>query len=393
MSQNQPSDTTTELLYILGGGLLALALAYHFFGDALLNVYLGLRHAWALAVITLLGHTPRLDLINQQVMSYDVREWTMAKLSFVSVVLRPYMFPVLAGVFGLYAYRVYRRNQLGKLRRKFDISSLARAQVNIWPWIAPVLQLDLIKQPIDKGEWAMARRPADFAKKYRLLDGIEINRARASKLFALQLGRLWEGPDRLPRYVRSLYACFAAQAAGAVKEARQGLAELTMGMASGEFDDTFCKQLLQRYADDPDVKAIAKKHAYVTTVLCATLAKARSYGVLPPNNFLWLRPLNRPLWYALNCTGRKTPFAEVAGVYAHQLAEQVAGHAIERPYVKEAVEALALALREIQFEPGPSALAGGFGPADGASARDSSTQTAGMRAASAGVGVYETDTV
>lgn len=350
MAEQQQGDSTSDAIYIAAFVCLILGVVYYFTGDAILSFHLFLRRAWLALAMAVTGGTPHLEFTRQVLAGSDPEDWTLSRLGALSGGLRWYILGVLVPIFAFVAYRVYRKNPAPRHKRVHKMGTLNEAQVDQWPWIAPVIGKDIIKEPIEKGPWAMCARPVDFARRYRLLEGKLLNKGRAEKLFAMQLGRLWEGPDRLPSHVRALYACFAAQLCRDVKGCREGLRTLALGMTSGAMDYTTTNALLAKYGNDERVLDVARRHAYVATVLCGTLAKCRKYGVLAPNHFLWLRPKNRPMWYALQSVGRRTPFTEVAGIHAHFLAEEVAGHAIERPYVVEAVEALEKALSEVRFE-------------------------------------------
>ncbi len=47
------------------------------------------------------------------------------------------------------------------------------------------------------------------------------------------------------------------------------------------------------------------------------LIYAKRKGVLASSQFIWLRPYDRTLWYALNQIGGKATWAEAAGPWAH----------------------------------------------------------------------------
>ena len=79
------------------------------------------------------------------------------------------------------------------------------------------------------------------------------------------------------------------------------------------------------------------------------LEYARGTGVFPPSYFIWLKPRDRTLWYALNCVGRQVAFVEVAGIFGHWKAEQIAAHKIDTPYVAKAVDGLERALSEVKL--------------------------------------------
>lgn len=247
--------------------------------------------------------------------------------------------------------RVLAKNPLQKFRRIHSMKTLVQSEQRLWPAIAPVAGLDLIPQDIDKGPWAMSRKPLDFARYYKLLDeGNKLNRDRSEKLFAMQLGKLWEGTEKLPAYARALFACFASQACGDIDSAKQGLDKLSITMAQGRDDFSWVPALLAKYERSDKVQQVVKKHAYVYTVMASMLKAAREFGVMQSPQFIWLRPKNRQLWYILNGVGRRVAFAEIGGIYAHWIAEEVAEHPIERPYVVKAVDGLERALLEVKID-------------------------------------------
>jgi intracellular multiplication protein IcmP len=53
----------------------------------------------------------------------------------------------------------------------------------------------------------------------------------------------------------------------------------------------------------------------------------------------------------LNTVGRQTPFVEVAGPFAHWVAEKQIGRRLLVPMVEEATNALELSLKEIIYHP------------------------------------------
>jgi hypothetical protein len=76
----------------------------------------------------------------------------------------------------------------------------------------------------------------------------------------------------------------------------------------------------------------------------ALLTRARKKGVLASSQFLWLRPLDRPLWYALNQCGGRAAWAEGFAAWAQYAAEKKAGKALSEPHLSQAVTALREAL-------------------------------------------------
>lgn len=89
------------------------------------------------------------------------------------------------------------------------------------------------------------------------------------------------------------------------------------------------------------IRRLSRHGAFLYPWIGELLTTARLQGgSLPAQEFIWLRPTNRVLWYYLNPLGGNTVFAEGAGPWAHRLAEMTLGEAIPEPVVGEAVKAL-----------------------------------------------------
>ena len=205
--------------------------------------------------------------------------------------------------------------------------------------ITPVVHLDLIKTDIDTGPWAMAMNPMQFCKRYKLLDEVRVERhegmtrkdwdridvvlrrGKANKIFVMQLGGLWKSVNQLSPHAKALFAVFAARIAADSKGAAEVLSKIAIS-SSGKLNFSGTDALLKKHINHKIVQKIIQNHAYELTVMASMLEAARQDGVQASADFLWLKPLDRRLWYTLNTVGRQTPFAEVAGVYAHWLAEK-----------------------------------------------------------------------
>jgi intracellular multiplication protein IcmP len=349
MSQGS-QDNSMDGMYIAAAVLFSVLVIQFFFGEQVAWVYVKLREAW-LVVITSVW--PKADLVDalRLIRTRSVAELTADQLSGFSTSLRWFMFPVWGGIFGWFAWRGFTRNPTRSFRRKLTRETLSKEMSMDFPWTLPVLDLDLAAEPIDQGPWSMALTPLQFARKYSLLRVRQVDIPDAEKLFATQLGRLWTTPERLNPYMRALFACFAAQMMRDTEGANKAMRELVVSITAGQPKFTQSAALFDKYANVPQVKAICDKHAYQVTVLIAMFTEGKQAGIFPPNHFLWLKPLNRTMWFSLNCVLRRTCFAEVAGVFSHYHAEVVAGRAIEVPQVKAASVALAAAIAEISFDP------------------------------------------
>lgn len=188
---------------------------------------------------------------------------------------------------------------------------------------------------------------------------------RANDLFAKQLGPLWEGVEKLPPLEKALFAALCAQAAGKPAECWKMVEQLAFSWKEAIRDKEGklishhtantqgTKELLDKYLTTPAVLRATQVHAYTNNVFTAVLKACRAKGRLMHANFLWLKPVNRTLWYALCGQGGQTPYWEAAGAFAHGLIEEGQGSKIVTPMVAGAVYALRDTMsREHWIDPG-----------------------------------------
>tara|TARA_Y100001001_G_scaffold157638_1_gene176082 strand:- start:189 stop:1319 length:1131 start_codon:yes stop_codon:yes gene_type:complete len=276
-------------------------------------------------------------------------------------------------LFGGLSYLLYRNNAGNRYRKAHSMKSLVEQEKSNWPYVVPVLGLDLVNTSIDEGPWAMTLPPMRFAKKYKLLKeermkvgntGLrsdyriiaKVQYGRANRLFAKQLGNPWPGVWKLLPYQRALFAIFAAKAEGdrapATKLLRQIAASANQQPLSVEkLNFKGADGLLKKHENSKIVNKIIKNHAYFYTVMASMLDLARMDGVMASAEFIWLKPINRPLWYVLNTVGRQTAPPEVSGIIAHWLAELEIGRPMTIPMIEEATIALESALNELIYQP------------------------------------------
>ncbi len=269
-------------------------------------------------------------------------------------------------IFIILAIVVYFSNTTRVYKHIYNMKDLAKFEKINWPQITPVVGLDLIKTDIDKGPWAMAMTPMQFCKRFKLLQEVRaqrqegvrtrdridvvLKRGDANKVFALQLGPAWQDVNKLPMHAKALFAVFAARINADSKAAAELLAKMSES-AGRKFDEAMIDALLKKHENTKLVQQIIQSHAYVSTVMAAMLLGARDDGVQASADFLWLKPMDRRLWYTLNTVGRQTPFIEVGGIFAHWIAEKEAGRKLLVPMVEEATNALELALKEVVYRP------------------------------------------
>lgn len=251
----------------------------------------------------------------------------------------------------------YFSNNATRFRHIYSMKSLKKTENEIWPQITPVLSLDLVKQDLDEGPWAMSRLPLDFAKDHDLLYVSEnngkkiwqVDTGKAQHVFAMQLGRPWQGAQNLPIHIKALLVIFLARAERKRDLAKTLMVQISRSATSGKLDFTGVEEALPQFKNSKIIPWLEKRHAYVGTLMSSLLEIGRSDGVLATAEFLWLKPVDRWLWYVLNNVGRRTAFSEIAGVHSHWLAEKKIGRALRVPVVKEAAKALALYMDDLLF--------------------------------------------
>ncbi|PIZ04169.1 MAG: phosphoesterase [Gammaproteobacteria bacterium CG_4_10_14_0_8_um_filter_38_16] len=244
-----------------------------------------------------------------------------------------------------------------QFHHSYTMKTLRVVGQEVWPQITPIISMDLVKQDIDKGPWAMAKLPLYFCRENDLLSVKTVAGKKVwvlkhkptFRLFALQLGPLWKGIDALPIHIKALSLVFLARATGRRPVANAILSQIAVSAASGKLDFTGVSEKLAEYKNHKILKWLEKRHAFMTTLMASMLEIARTDGVLASAEFLWLKPVDRRLWFTLNSVGRQTAFVEVAGIYAHWKAEKKVGRALKTPMIKSAVDALEESLQTILF--------------------------------------------
>lgn len=274
-------------------------------------------------------------------------------------------YPVVAILVFLAIY-LYQSNIVLKYRKAHNMKTLRAQEQHNWPAIMPVVKEDLVNQDVDKGPWAMAMTPMEFARKYDLLKKDDVlldkavpgqemtagvRRGDAKRVFTLQLGPYWDGFERSPPQAWALAAAFMARINRDRNAAKQIMEALDKSYAQGKPDFSVARPTLKKYQNSEQVQEIVSRHAYLLTALASLLEAARDDGVVPSSEFLWLKPVDRRLWYMLNCVGRQTPFAEVAGPFAHWKAEKEMGRRSLVPMIDEAIKALEIAVKEVKLTP------------------------------------------
>lgn len=253
------------------------------------------------------------------------------------------------------------------LVRRLNMDSLLKHNAESFACLRPIVGRGkhlLSPDSFDSGPWRIARTPVQFALEHGLLLDNEgkafrldqalrhglphtdlpayghafLDEEKANAVLVAQLGNKLRGFDALSSERKALAAAFMAYAAGD-KQGCLGLLD-AVSTAYTETDVLACP-VLSDAAFSKQVEAgwksnekllpdpLLKRHAaFELTWFMALLTLARRKGVLASSQFLWLRPLDRPLWYALNQCGGRAAWAEGFAAWAHYAAEEKTGRTL-----------------------------------------------------------------
>ncbi|MHA7840896.1 MAG: type IVB secretion system coupling complex protein DotM/IcmP [Gammaproteobacteria bacterium] len=369
MAAQQPqgqSDNSMSIIWMIVFIFAFIFIIWHAFSEQIITAYLKLK---LLEIALISNFTDVLAPMAQWIHSVSPAALDFKSLEEVSNAVGVYVrWPVLVVLAG-FSLVLFLGGTKNRFRNHYDMQRLAKEEADNWPLINATIRLNLADKHVEKGQWAMAMTPMDFSKKHKLLKvemkntgefGLKkdirpvatVIRGRANKAFARQLGPTWTRAEDLPLYGRTLFAIFAARALGDREAANALLRQIAESAGAGKkLDFRGADDLLKRHVNDKKIKKVVDGYSYVYTVMAAMLDFARGDGVLASAEFIWLKALDRPLWFMLNTVGRQTAPAEIAGPFSHWQAEKAIGHKLNFPMVEEATNALELAIEEMHYLP------------------------------------------
>lgn len=364
-----------EPLYYSGAFIIVLTYIWYNYHAQITGFFISVRHSELMAVLFIADGInfcleqltmPQIDLsmLLQDIADHSAQDpaqlhysdlwWFLSKSGI-------YLAPFDVALAAACSYHLIFRNKIVGFRNVYSMHLLRKKEQSNWPHTRAASVKNLVKVPIDDPFWGMSEQPLAFAKKNNLLrrvirdrrPAVEVDHDKAEEVFALQLGRMWTGLECLKDYELALFAVFAAKANRASEDADKMIRQLAKSGDKGRegLDMSGVKQLLQAHVQCKEVGLAVSPHAYVYTVMASMLEMARTDGVIASSEFLWLKTVDRPLWYVLNTVGRVTAFPEIAGIISHWKIEAKLRRPLKVPFVAEAVKALDEAILEILYNP------------------------------------------
>lgn len=363
----QEGENAYGPLWMLGGIFVVGFVIWHFFSVQLKWFYIALKKYEVMMLSFFIDdENMRIAKKGLNMVTPDTLSWEYT--SVISTYIGSYLIYPVSFILVVLGIVMFRNSASMRYTKTYNMDMLVHQEKENWPQIAPIADIDLVAEEIDKGPWAMAMNPMQFSKHHKLLkvelipdrkaiwrsEGIPkatLIREAATQVFASQLGPLWSGVENLPPHTKALYAAFLARTEHDTDSCRAYLSKLSASAAKGTIDYSDTDSLLKKYAKSKAAQLCQTKHAYVLTVMASMLVLGRTDGVLASADFLWIKPLDRRLWYTLNCVGRQVSVSEVGGIFAHWIAEKQMGRALTVPMVDEAVAALDKAVANMVYIP------------------------------------------
>lgn len=395
MNQEKSSNSTVFLLMALALGIFLGLPALYAAKAGSINAFLLDVAKWELRPFRIFSEDVGRVLAHLSQTPPEAFSWkqVLAALEYAGSWLRWPLFAMLGGLF--YLAWVGRGKSF---TRRFSMETLLENNVRSFPCLAPVVgrgKYLLDPKSFDEGPWMMARSPLQFALEKGLLkdendqpftpdqalrNGLgeadmlaygrgRFDRAKAMNVFHEQLGPEFMGVAELPPFRQALAAAFMAYAAGERKEAVAILDEMSLSYTQEPKVDApprdgvekmgpepLCTVLeepafkerigkaLARHKDVLDEPSLTLHSAYVLPWFMALLTRARKKGVLAGSQFLFVRPMDRPLWYALNQCGGRAAWVEAFAPWAHYMAEEKDGKALKEVDMVDAAYSLEAAL-------------------------------------------------
>lgn len=289
-----------------------------------------------------------------------------AKVHFATVAavnrrIGQYIGPLCALPILLFAFLVFRARQ--RRLRHYTTEEVVDAVAERYPW-GRYWNLNIHTLDPHQGPFALAMRPWDLARELGAAhweseqsDQLVFQPSPFASHFTDQLGT--DELAHLPPAVTALvYAILPQATTGDSQTTYSRLAELTR-LATDDRKDLLRKVRdlrLQdlRWSPTPEEWALwqglSAQHYFARTQFLALVAKARTTGLLPPVWMLWLKGIDRHLYYAVQSLGNGggMAFVEGAGILAHYRAERAEGRALVHPRIEEAVTGIEAALKQVR---------------------------------------------
>ena len=216
------------------------------------------------------------------------------------------------------------RHPSRKFRRKFSMASLAALIKKAFPSVCTPHRETVLQHP--EKSFSQSLTPIEFLKINQLIENNEFNQFKLYRLLKQQLGSKWSKDQGISPDIYGLFAAFIAFIANQRDLGNRILVCLNkqynrLSFITRHFNTRKLEHLIDesisKCIEHPIVKRSIHQHYYTSTLLAELLYQARLGGIISTATFLWLKAVDRTLWYGLNNVGRQTYFAEGVAISVH----------------------------------------------------------------------------
>lgn len=293
------------------------------------------------------------------------------------------------------SWKMFNMTKPLRMKRSFNIFSLARLNMANSPHIRHAIQKEIHKHPVNEGPHRQEEGCIRFSIIHQTIkyiddDGVELLVKFADKhsidekrnifyvqdsydedeglplihrrctqdidtlrlQFREQITKLgvWNGFASLPKHGRALAAVFLYFIKGGKVNQKKGFALIKKFNLSYKestkkrgwyIDDEGIDSIIRDMENSNAVKNVTNRHYYNITALAGLYFKATARRTkLPPALFYWIKEVDRGLWYALHQNLSPAAWCESAGVRSIELVEAKLSIPCSFPYVDSAVKGI-----------------------------------------------------
>ena len=333
-------DNGMGSFYVVSIILLIVLALYWYFHDALVNLDFMIKR-FELAII--MSWDDRYTLLMSWCNHVIKSHVTLKQLEYLSYSVSRGLITVFWVAGGVMMLLLYITHPSLKYRRNFNMPKLLAQMKTRFSKVFVYGKAEKTLQS--------ALSPNEFLMKSGIITHDGVDKARLTVLLNTQLGMPWCGVDVLEYDVYVLVVTFSMYILEKRRAADDLLGILNLYYLSRNI---ICRFILRSRIDkviklnisdtlmDSKIRNILQAHYFQNTVLCELLYEARKDGIIPSSSFLWLKRVNRSLWYGLNNVGRKTFFSEGVSIAVHWQAEKSAKMAIQAPMTQNAMNTFCL---------------------------------------------------
>lgn len=301
-----------------------LGVLYWFMAPKAQEFFLTIK-MWQMTVISTIVPTEHNKELLHMLQNTPSTDWSLAQVRSISRNVNVYFAPFFIAMVVFVGLHIKKYLYLfeGNRGKNYTIDTLMEQEVNkVWRYLKPIIHENLLDN--QSPEWAKAMKPQEYVMSNDLLnvpdDLTSLNVEKTKKVLALQLGQLYMGMEQLPNYIKALIGFFAEHLFDSSLRGQMAMMDVADSFDSatkGKYNYSAGIKLFEKHKDNPELQKIMSSHAYVYTGLADLFFKAKERGIIISKYFLWLKKIDRRLYYTLNAIGRHVSWVECAGIIDH----------------------------------------------------------------------------